>query len=80
MASQWVELTSTDGGKVFVNLAIAATIHHFDDYTSISFGTGAGTMNVREAPATILGALKSLRAPIDENVAGADGADARSPR
>ena len=62
MASEWVELTSTDSvGKVHVNLAMASAIRRFGGYTSISFATGSGTMDVSETPEDILRALEESR-------------------
>jgi hypothetical protein len=64
MASEWVGLTLQQGEEIFVNLAVASSMHRDENLTCIWFHAEAGEngkIRVTETVEEILALLKQVR-------------------
>ena len=64
MASEWIGLTSQEGEQIFVNLAVASSMHSDENLTCIWFHAEAGEngkIRVTETVEEILGLLAQSR-------------------
>jgi hypothetical protein len=61
MASEWVGLTSQEGEEIWVNLAIASSMHRDENLTCIWFHADAGENGKIRVTQTIEQILELLR-------------------